>query len=474
MLGVEAGILLLQALEALHEQTGGGKEHDRERDLRDDKRAAEELRAAAGGATRAGFLERGGGIALGGGPRGERAEDESAREGADEGESEDRAIQLDRKRARQVGHEGRAENVDAPRTHQQTEQAAGAEEYQAFGYKQPDQPRATGAEGGADGEFAFGGDRAREEQAGDIGAADEERGRDATLNEPEHAANFADVALEKSGNAAAEARGFPEGRLIGQSLGVAGLDEIEFALDRFRGDAGFEPRDHVREFGAALVVAALGVGEDKRHPELHAGRRKIKRLGHHAHDDVRFAVEPDRAADDAGVGAEAVAPERVAEHDGLRGAEDGVFAREHASVGGAGLQRAEERRTGDQADDAFRLRAFGEVEALDVVDRRVGEALDLRAAIEEIGNRDAHIFEAEIAVVVIAVNEAVRVRPRVGLQKHRVDDREDRAIGADAERERENRDQAEGGSTEKCADGVAEIGQHDGKGDGGISGEKTG
>ena len=67
----------------------------------------------------------------------------------------------------------------------------------------------------------------------------------------------------------------------------------------------------------ATVVPRI---ERQRHPDLRPPRRQIDAGREHADDLPRPAVDDDRPADHAGIGAETRAPQRVAqEHDGVAG-----------------------------------------------------------------------------------------------------------------------------------------------------------
>ena len=60
-------------------------------------------------------------------------------------------------------------------------------------------------------------------------------------------------------------------------------------------------------------------------------------------------------------------------------------------------------------------------------------------------------------IEVIDRDEPVRLPVHERLQQHRVDDAEDRRVGANAEAERENHDGRKGGALEEAAERVAKI-----------------
>ena len=57
-------------------------------------------------------------------------------------------------------------------------------------------------------------------------------------------------------------------------------------------------------------------------------------------------------------------------------------------------------------------------------------------------------------------DQPVGVAVRQGAEQHAVDDAEDRAVGADAQRERERRDEREARRLAQGAEGVAQVGEH--------------
>jgi hypothetical protein len=81
-----------------------------------------------------------------------------------------------------------------------------------------------------------------------------------------------------------------------------------------------EPAERHEEVAAPAVQ--LPVAEAHRHPELRAQELRAVRHAElrrkHTDDPARLAVDRDRAADDTGIAAEAVAPDVVREDDGER------------------------------------------------------------------------------------------------------------------------------------------------------------
>jgi hypothetical protein len=76
---------------------------------------------------------------------------------------------------------------------------------------------------------------------------------------------------------------------------------------------------------------------------------------HHAHDLARLAVEGDRAADRAGIAAEAALPERVAQQDDPVASRPVFAVFERAPEGGSAAQHGEQVGRDGASHEALRL-----------------------------------------------------------------------------------------------------------------------
>ena len=210
-------------------------------------------------------------------------------------------------------------------------------------------------------------------------------------------------------------------------LAHVALEQPQFGLGLRRGDAGPEPRDERHEV-AGPVARGVPRIERQRHPDLRPPRREIDAGRQHADDLARPAVDDDRPADDAGVGPEARAPQRVAqEHDGvarrliLAGAEDAAAGRRDA-------EDAEQLGGHARAGDAHRRAVAGQREHVTV---GVGGDVHRRQRAPRRGQPAAGIHG-------VGGDETFRRRVRQPRHEDAVDEREDRGRGADAERDRED------------------------------------
>ena len=452
----KAGIDALQPVEALDEEAGGRDQHDGERDLGDDERCAQPLGATARGTPPSRLLEGSRRIVPGRGPGGHGSEDHSRGGGAGQGEAEDRGVQPDAESTGQRRKPHALEGVDAPYRNEKAEKSARQEEHEALGQEHAHHAQAAGAERRADRKLLLPPHGPRKEQPGDIRASDQERGGHARLDEPEHAADILHVLLKEARDAAVKPARLPEVAAPGKALGISSLDQVELELDALHRGAGLQPHDHLGVLGPALIVAALGGRESERHPGLGPGAGKIKILRHHADDGDGPVVEPDGPADDGRVGGEPVFPQGVAEDDRGRGVRLCVVLVEDAPEGGGRLEGRKERRGGPHACDHLRLRVAGQVEAHPRVQGAVGYAGD-PAAVEIVGDRVAGIGKPHLGIRVVDIGQPVGAGPRIGFQEDGVDDAENGAVCAYAERQRQDRDHGKPGGLGELAEGEADV-----------------
>jgi hypothetical protein len=184
---------------------------------------------------------------------------------------------------------------------------------------------------------------------------------------------------------------------------------------------------------AAFLITLLLRRERERHPQLRLAVGKRERVVHHADDTVALAVEMNIAADNARVRIELVAPQRRAEHGDTILADFGRVGAEYATNLRFDLERREQRRRRDIADQALRRALVGEVEAFAVIHGQIFERRSVLAPVEKVRNRRAGVLEIHLRIGVVDVDQALAVRIRQRPQQHAVDDAEDRAVRADAE-----------------------------------------
>ena len=194
--------------------------------------------------------------------------------------------------------------------------------------------------------------------------------------------------------------------------------------------------------------------EEHRLPDFNAGIGILERCRHHADDLHRPAVERNHPADDGGVRLESPSPQPVTQHHDLLQAGLFLRARERpAHLRGHAKQRKE---TGgdDGALEALGFPDPGEVEADCVVGRDVLEGVGAIPVIGELAGGHGDLVGARPVQIARNKDEAVGVVIRERAEEHGVDDRENRRIGADAERQRQDDDDRK---PRMCAEGAAGV-----------------
>jgi hypothetical protein len=115
-----------------------------------------------------------------------------------------------------------------------------------------------------------------------------------------------------------------------------------------------------------------------------------------------------------------------------------VFGQERAPERGLGPDHGEEARSDERADDALGLRAAArQVDALRDVGGEPLERTRARAIVFEVRHRDVVARRRRRRLV--DEHQPLRLPKRQRLEQHTVDDREDGAVRADPQRQRQHR-----------------------------------
>ncbi len=460
VIALEPGIHPLQAQEAVGQESGRYEQYQRQRDLRHDQhRAGPRAPAIAGRPAIAGSQHsrrvRAGRLQRGNEPEHERA-------GKCDGDGDGRYchVEADLFRAGRAVGQHRHEQGDRPSTGQQPGDPAGQAQDQAFGDQLTNEAPASRSERGSDGELALAARGTGEQQAGHVGARDEQHEADRTKQDEQRAAHVADDALaEWLEEDPAAAAGFRE-----PARNVAG-DRAQVRGRLRERHSRFEPGDCVEVPDVACFEEfALHVERGQRnrprreHPRLGASR-VIEAVRHDADDGVRHTVQAGALADRLWACAEVLAPELLAEDDHWfvrrrigRAAERPAVQRRHA-------EHVEVAGGDDRAGDAHRV----------VAGRRHGDGVF--AVTRECRQRPLSSgYVHEVAGRVVALRRLGATAPdldyRLGVrvwqrpQEDAVDDAEDGGVGADAKREREDRHDGEAGVLDERPDRVANVVHH--------------
>ena len=370
----------------------------------------------------------------------------------------------------------------ARQRHRQRDADRAADERQQHAFRQQlsHQLTACRAERQAHRDLALPHEAARDQQVRDVRARDQqhepdhrhqhdERGREVVAQR--RIADVRLVELQLSRHEALADEGRPVLRARQRHLVLADLREqpLQRSLRGLDRVAGLEPREHLHPARALIVhVHPSPLGHDHRlHQDRHAHLRRARRidagktLRGHADDRHGVVVDEDLLADRLRVAIESPRPVVVADHDRwvtlvdlivfLR-IEDAsrrrshaehreVVARHHLDVDALGLVVDRDRGVGQPARQHFA--------------ERLGALLVL--LVDRIGvHARAHVAAA-VRARLIQHHQLVRVLHRQLAQQDLVDQREDRGVRADAERERQDRDDRKQRAAKEAADGQLEV-----------------
>ena len=202
-------------------------------------------------------------------------------------------------------------------------------------------------------------------------------------------------------------------------------------------------RDTRHDLQGAIVPFRYSahVGEVEWNPKLRPqGRnRKVERRAHHTDHGISRVAQHNLGADDCRITAEATPPESLAENHDRRARGWSVAVDEGSPDDRLDAERGEQ--VGRAADSA---QSLGLADVAKVATRspprgNIGKDFTLGLQIEVDGARHrAWPARAEL----IDRNQLLRRCVRKCLEQHGANDGEDRGVGADSEREAENRDDA--------------------------------
>ena len=232
---------------------------------------------------------------------------------------------------------------------------------------------------------------------------------------------------------------------------------LQLGVGRGRRDAGLQPADQIQEMAAAVL--AVGRIQAERQPDLDVVVHHVELRRHHADDFAAHAVDV-HGLDRGPAGRRA--PTATARATGWRAAGRWRWSRPARTGGPApamtpsvvsrsSVTAAPRTRTG--RSPAIRFSS----PVVNAPDR--GERLVQLAELEELRRRDPELVEAHGREAAGQEHQLLGLRVGQRAQQHAVDDREDRGVGADAQGQREDRDQGEPGRAQQAPGGVADIAQ---------------
>jgi hypothetical protein len=245
--------------------------------------------------------------------------------------------------AQQVAGGGGDERLDPPHGQQQAERPGRHRQHRALDEQLADQAPAPGAERLADRHLGGATGAAHEQHVGDVAAGDEQHQSHGAEHDPERERHVADELLVERHQGDAVVDVGPG--ILGLQAGGDGRGLGAGVGERGAGRQSGDPEEEMRAAGH------LGDVEGKRDPQLPRGREG-EPFRHHADHHVRQTAQRDGAAEDLGIGGEAVPPEGIAEN-GDAMARPLLVGCEGAAQGRLDAQHREEVVRGLDPDDSL-------------------------------------------------------------------------------------------------------------------------
>ncbi len=230
---------------------------------------------------------------------------------------------------------------------------------------------------------------------------------------------------------------------LGKLFVVPLVERVDPLLREAAVDAVAQAAYHRREVTVARLIGALLGGERERDDDAHLAREQLEAFRHDGDDLARGAVDPDLLPDDAWGAGEHLLPDVVAENDYLVVADLAFGLGERAAELGHGPENREERRRRVEPGDAQRRSLAPECVVAEGEQGQRLEDLGLLAPVEVVGDAVGALVDADVGIDVVEDDEALAVGERQRAEQDGVDDAENGRVGADTERQGDERHPAE-------------------------------
>ncbi len=219
-----------------------------------------------------------------------------------------------------------------------------------------------------------------------------------------------------------------------------------------------QPSDEIQEM--ATAIAGVGRIECQRQPHQNALIVHVVARRHDADDASRCAVDRDRSADHRLVAGKSALPDLAREHRDVFGTGQRVLSCELASANRRDTEDRHQLRGDDGGIHTARLIRRSKVDR----SRSVGADLLKRSValgeLDELRRRNPELVEAKRGELARDEDQALGRRVRQRLEDDAVDDAEDRGVGANPERQRQNRHGGVARALAQAAKGIHEILAH--------------
>ena len=428
MFRIETGRDVLHPLEASDEQRGANEQHDRERDLAGDEHALHTLASsdAAAAAAREGISA----VAACRLQRRREREQQRRRDTARKRQNDEPQIEANIGNSRQFRRRG-AECGDAPVRDEQTGGGADDREHDTFDEQLADDRPAMRAEHEPDRDLLLAPHRVGQHETRDVAAGGEQHERDGAEKEPQRSAHAADLLfLHRHESRSPSAIG------LRKLLAETRLNAVEIRLRLVDRDARLHPAERRVESCRAYLQKTRR--RPRGQPYLGALGRISKRSRHDADDRVEHAAEDQSAAGCRRVAVQPVAPERVA-HDGdRRPSEAFFFGRRRPAERRSDAENREKSWRRAHRRHPFRQRAGRVGHVFEIHRRKPVEGVVARVPFFESSGCHELCRLAKRTVALVHRDKTIGARERQRLQQHGVDRREDGAVRADGESERQD------------------------------------
>ena len=166
-------------------------------------------------------------------------------------------------------------------------------------------------------------------------------------------------------------------------------------------------------------------------------------------------LDVDLPADDRRVPGERALPQLVREDCHRLGVRDVLLLGEDTAAIGGNAERLEQRRRSGHGVHAFGRIALAQVDRVRPIRANLGVRPRPLAQLEVLRRRDPELVEPEAGELARDHHELAGLRVGERFEDDAVDDAEDRAIGADAQRERQDGEECEARRSRQASHGVA-------------------
>ena len=274
---------------------------------------------------------------------------------------------------------------------------------------------------------------ARQQQAGDVGAGDQQH----QPHCPEQQCHGRSDVLE---HLVRERRHLDRAFFVGVEIRSLELlsDADHLGLRRVDTDAVLQARQHRERSVASLVQRIRRERCPGRRPDRRLIAPPCEALGRDADDREHTRVELNRLADRVGAAIEPLLPEPLANHGHGRGVRTMVAVLQDASGDRLDAEQLEVRAVHDLAIHQLRLAGAVDDEAA-AEPRGHGIERPRLPPVEVVGERRAATLHRLALNVAPELDQAIGLRIRQRPQQHRIQQPEDRRRRADPESEREHR-----------------------------------